>query len=679
MEQIKTSEIGEDSYKSDTEQGEVFGLFKDPSKFQPKIKRTPKRKLPEEDNSIKENKARPRTPSGQIISTSVGQLKNILQANIQKPVTPSCLNRNRLHSDPVVKTSRELLDRGEINTEQLTPCEYLQLSHATNIDIEKVDWAQILSRNSEKMKGALRDASGEKVRSETNNNTGRASSEIASILFQQSEKTFEDVLPARYEDIKEKDGQPKPQIMDIRTVVQMLSELQKGIQEQINTVANKKMSEEDEQHMSILMQRLTICEAKERMMTDTIAGMEDRIRELQNKLEVQDINASKRMVVLANFEGSSKKKILKRQLYAFFEKEMKINIVIEDLYRIGNSNPQDIVIVLLSANHKRDIFAHVKLIKNYTNSKGKKYYFRDFLTQKQNETRKKTQEIININNADPANSEEVTTTMSGKVYVGQRQYVPQVTAPDATKVLRMPMLKLNMLLAIDVKQAKPIKVSDNIFTGYSLCVNDYQTIQDAYMKIRLNHAEARHIVCAWSIPGLPQYEANDYCDDDDHGAGKPVLELMEQNQITNRAIFIVRNVGSKLNADRVPAYIETAKHVIATFPENTMTKQKQYITIDNTRSAPQTYAGAVKSPPNIGGRGGSSRGGARGGRRQSGHLRYRGRGSRGGYAEQKQKRKREDEQQLVAYSPISEEEIEQDTPDATQPMDQEETRHEDVD
>ena len=54
--------------------GKVFELFKTPSKFQPKVaKRTPKRKIGQDDNT--ENKQRPRTSSGQIISSTVCEIK----------------------------------------------------------------------------------------------------------------------------------------------------------------------------------------------------------------------------------------------------------------------------------------------------------------------------------------------------------------------------------------------------------------------------------------------------------------------------------------------------------------------------------------------------------------------------------------------------------------------------
>ena len=71
--------------KSNVEEvGNLFPLFTSPSKFQPnknstkKAKKTPKRKYSDETEE-KSNKARPRTPSGQVLSSSVEDIKSQLR------------------------------------------------------------------------------------------------------------------------------------------------------------------------------------------------------------------------------------------------------------------------------------------------------------------------------------------------------------------------------------------------------------------------------------------------------------------------------------------------------------------------------------------------------------------------------------------------------------------------
>ena len=49
--------------------------------------------------------------------------------------------------------------------------------------------------------------------------------------------------------------------------------------------------------------------------------------------------------------------------------------------------------------------------------------------------------------------------------------------------------------------------------------------------------------------GIPRYECMDGCDDGDHGVAEKVMQLLVENNIINRVIFIVRNCGQKLKRE----------------------------------------------------------------------------------------------------------------------------------
>ena len=127
------------------------------------------------------------------------------------------------------------------------------------------------------------------------------------------------------------------------------------------------------------------------------------------------------------------------------------------------------------------------------------------------------------------------------------------------------MNRLNEIMATELERGRMFECQGNKFIPYSLCTTDYQRINDAYMKLRLNHAEARHIICAWNNVGVPIYECADGCDDGDHGASEAVLQMMIDNNIKNRTIFIVRNCGQKLYDSRLDCYIKAARQVIREF------------------------------------------------------------------------------------------------------------------
>ena len=105
------------------------------------------------------------------------------------------------------------------------------------------------------------------------------------------------------------------------------------------------------------------------------------------------------------------------------------------------------------------------------------------------------------------------------VKIGKTLYKKKVNPPDPTELLNMEMEELDRILAIEVIKGPVSKVADSVFIPYSADVGNFQTIRDIYMKIRLMHARARHIVCAFYLPGAEKHYNQDYVDDDEIGAG----------------------------------------------------------------------------------------------------------------------------------------------------------------
>ena len=284
---------------------------------------------------------------------------------------------------------------------------------------------------------------------------------------------------------------------------------------------------------------------------------------------------------------------------------------------------------------------------------------------------------------DPVEQEEVSTR--GKnIFVGEEKFEQKIVPPDPTKVLAMSLDKLNNIMAKQVKQGKVHRIKNNYFTGYTFATAKFEEIQDVYMKIRLNHAEARHIVCAWHIPGSNILECLDGCDDEDLGVSRALVSLLKHNEITHRAIYVVRVCGEKLNQERMPTYLQVAADVINQFPNNELTRTTQKAVIAEDMLQP-------KQKPVYASRGrGRGRGRARGqGRglyqaaREDGNHKggrgtsYRGRG-RGGANLQRKK----DQPTLMQFLPHTEAEIEkqyQEHEDQTEQMDLQHQEHDDVD
>ena len=58
--------------------------------------------------------------------------------------------------------------------------------------------------------------------------------------------------------------------------------------------------------------------------------------------------------------------------------------------------------------------------------------------------------------------------------------------------------------------------------------------------MRLCYPTARHIICAYNLPGEKHHRYKGYCDDGEHGAGAKILQYLLDNNLLCRVIFVTR-------------------------------------------------------------------------------------------------------------------------------------------
>ena len=321
----------------------------------------------------------------------------------------------------------------------------------------------------------------------------------------------------------------------------MKEAVSQAISEQSKCTCTKKKIQEafDEKADEIYRKQLNISyqmvsiEAKQRMMIDAMAHSSDLMKETQEKMEIQENNTAKRMFVLSGLETERKRNKARQQINHFIVDCLNLTVGIEDFYYIGGKKPRDIVVVLATNNERHAVLTHGHMLKGLINEDGKEYRVPPM-------TKLQSKFSIQRSRRDPGNSEQKGPSGSRGGESERKEHHcrsstntnQKISPPDPTHVLRLPMSKLDAIMAIQIQTGEPVKAEGNKFLAYSICTADFQTLQDVYMQIRLNHAEARHIVAAWNIPGTNEYETADGCDDDDHGVAREIVQLMLANDIT---------------------------------------------------------------------------------------------------------------------------------------------------
>ena len=91
------------------------------------------------------------------------------------------------------------------------------------------------------------------------------------------------------------------------------------------------------------------------------------------------------------------------------------------------------------------------------------------------------------------------------------------------------------------------------------------------------HSGARHIICAYRLPGVEFHNLQDYYDDGEHGGGEFLLKMLSEADIYNRVIFVVHEYdGSHIGKLRFDAMEQAVKAAIIKEPFNPIMQEHQY-------------------------------------------------------------------------------------------------------
>ena len=383
--------------------------------------------------------------------------------------------------------------------------------------------------------------------------------------------------------------------MDVRTVMSMFTSLREDFKKElaevkadilkINSSDAGPRKEELEQTLQKMDDKREEKELKrwkvQKMKNDVSIGAVQRLNgivaELQAKIEKLEIQNAKRTMIVSGFYASNKKKTCQMQLENFFKEHMDLDIEIEELYYTGNFSPPNIVITLQSQAVKRSIFRNIGKIKTFVNRDDRKIIFKDFLLSAEYEKRKRQDDITADNEARDSELKQDVIFTGKNLKIGEFTLPKYVQVPDPTKVLDLPDEDLNAIMNIDIHYGPQLLKNNNTIMAATVEIENFEAINKAYLAVKLRFAGARHIVAAWNFPTELKYDGQDFCDNQDHGIGRAILNMMIHNDITHRVIFGIRYSSEKLQADRVPMYLKAVQELMTRFPENKILKKNQVI------------------------------------------------------------------------------------------------------
>ena len=134
-----------------------------------------------------------------------------------------------------------------------------------------------------------------------------------------------------------------------------------------------------------------------------------------------------------------------------------------------------------------------------------------------------------------------------------------------------------------------------IFIGFSLATDSIDTVRMGYMKMKLCHPKARHIICAFHIPGEEWHKSRGYCDDVEHGAGTKLLNFLIRNNMQCRVVFVVRYYSSKkIGKNRFTCIENALRTCLETYPLNEVLGCAQELLSEDEYDPESEYETGIK-------------------------------------------------------------------------------------
>ena len=151
---------------------------------------------------------------------------------------------------------------------------------------------------------------------------------------------------------------------------------------------------------------------------------------------------------------------------------------------------------------------------------------------------------------------------SGRLLINDQQYHKKVKTPEYKEMVNKEDKQIKQVMAREVVRGPQIQDEGNCFIGYKGRALSHNEVQRMYEKVKMLHADARHVVCVYIVLGIYKCYREDHCDDQEAGMGKVLLKWMKKEKLDDRAVFVVRYCGKKLGTKRGTRYIQAAEAAV---------------------------------------------------------------------------------------------------------------------
>ena len=301
--------------------------------------------------------------------------------------------------------------------------------------------------------------------------------------------------------------------------------------------------------------------------------------EITDRLEKLEIQNHKKMIAISGLHVYGERKLdMMEEVQYFLESEILVQVSIDDVYLIGAGTPPICVVTFSSLQDKTRVMINKSLLKGIVNREEKPIFINDYYASQHNEKRRYEREMMYQNEIKRADLQHDMKFVKGKLTLNDEQITSakKVTTPQPLDILDMHQEELSYTLKLPMDKSQEIIEKGSRFICYTMPVQSCEQVQSAYMKVKLLHPAAQHVICSYKLlPESNDVFNTDYCDDGEHGAGRFLKSMIDDSGVSHRVFLIVRYYGGiKLQGARFECFQKVFEDVLSRASDLSVSTQR---------------------------------------------------------------------------------------------------------
>lgn len=239
----------------------------------------------------------------------------------------------------------------------------------------------------------------------------------------------------------------------------------------------------------------------------------------------------------------------------FFQKVMKLEIALEDVWKAHRSGPfregkVKPLIVKLSYSAKELIMEHLSSLKGLKNPLMQQTYFiseqiPEAITETKKQVSSRLKNLKEVNDMKPKEERKKIYVVNNNILVDGEVVPPEITSPQPSDLF----LNAEAQRQVDAIQAKMVEVdreviSNSDFRALAGKVHSLEEVKQAYIAAAQRYPSVDHLMMAYAFKDSRNGKVHSgACDDREYGAGIRIRKVIFEQKARNTVVFVLRKFG----------------------------------------------------------------------------------------------------------------------------------------